>query len=212
MAAVRFSALFLLCAGCTEYGFASPGDDVPIVHPRHGPNVDDSTGDTGPIDTGSPPEDTSSPPEDTEPAPDACYEPEDGYAENPAARILTDDAATPITVTYVYSDTDYDDELWIDSPTSRQLVRSWADSPGLQYSLGPWGEGTELVFGLQVNDTGDHWQSGPGSRNSDGVVHGAVTYEGSCSWLVGFEDLNGGGDRDYNDVVFRVQGMLRQES
>ena len=70
---------------------------------------------------------------------------------------------------------------------------------------------TELMFGILVNNTGDHFYQGPGSRNADGVEHIAITYEGGCSWLIGFEDLWGGGDRDFNDVVLRVQGMLRQE-
>jgi hypothetical protein len=70
--------------------------------------------------------------------------------------------------------------------------------------------GTELVFATQVVTTGDHWQSGPGTRNRDGVVHGAATYEGGCAWLIGFEDLDGGGDLDYNDIVMEVSGMLQQ--
>jgi hypothetical protein len=41
-------------------------------------------------------------------------------------------------------------------------------------------------------------------------VHVSLTYEGGCSWLIGFEDLRGGGDLDFNDVVLRVEGLLRQ--
>lgn len=84
-------------------------------------------------------------------------------------------------------------------------------APGTTFDLGAFGPGTELVFGIEVTTTGDHWKSGPAARNADGVVHVAPTYEGNCSWLVGFEDLYGGGDLDFNDVVMRVQGMLRQE-
>lgn len=199
--------LILGCLACSDYEFASPTDPAPRHSPRGGHDADDGVGDsadeddTGEVvtafDTGLPE--------------DGCYEPEDGYEANAAARIVTDDSTTPIVITYVYSDTAYSDELWLDSPTSGLLAQSWVDTAGIEYTVGPWAEGTELVFGLAVNTTGDHWQSGPAGRNADGVIHGAATFEGECTWLLGFEDLYGGGDRDYNDLVFRVQGRLRQE-
>ena len=218
MTTVRLPAFALLLAACSDYEFAKPnssnldsGDDPETGEARqHDWTPDTGLADTALPDTGTP-ADTGSPPADSSPPPDACYEPEDGYEENPAARILTDDGTTPVTVTFVYSDTSYNDELWLDSPSSAQLARSWADSPGLSYTLGPYAKGTEVVFGLEVQNTGDHWENGHSSRNADHVVHGAITYEGNCSWLIGFEDLYGGGDEDYNDLVFRVQGMLRQE-
>lgn len=198
--------LAALLSACTDYDFhggtiAKPGDSA----------------DTGRVDTGvwPPPQDSDSAPPDTDTGPpdtssDVCYEPEDGYATNPAARIYTTDATTPVTLTFVSSDTDYSDELWIDSPESAMLATGDSSAPGTAMTLGPFAAGTELVFATQVENTGDHWQSGPGERNSDGVVHGAATYEGGCSWLIGFEDLNGGGDLDYNDIVMRVSGMLQQ--
>jgi hypothetical protein len=142
---------------------------------------------------------------------DACYEPEDGYEQNPAALIVTDDGSTPVTVTFVSSSTAYTNDLVLDAPQWAYLVAAYADPPGTSLSLGPFPTDTELIFGIDVQDTGLHWQSGPAFRNSDGVVHVAVTYEGDCSWLIGFEDLEGGGDLDFNDVVLRVSGILRQE-
>ncbi len=201
------SALFFACVACSEYEFASPSETGPRRPPHEGRGGDTELADTGGDNAGGEVE----VPGDTGLPADGCFEPEDGYDLNPAARIVTDDSATPIVITYVYSDTAYQDELWIDSPESGRLAQSWVDGPGLQYTVGPWAAGTEVVFGLQVQTTGDHWQSGPGSRNADGVVHGAATFEGDCTWLLGFEDLYGGGDRDYNDLVFRVHGRLRQE-
>ncbi len=142
---------------------------------------------------------------------DVCFEPEDGYDENPAALLVVTDGSEPITVTFVLSDTAYQDALVLDAPQQIPLVQAWSDAVGTALTLGPYPAETELVFGVDVQNTGLHWQSGPGSRNSDGVVHVAVTYEGDCSWLIGFEDLEGGGDLDFNDVVLRVQGPLRQD-
>ena len=52
---------------------------------------------------------------------------------------------------------------------------------------------------------------GPGSRNLDGIEHVSVDYaEGSSSDLatLGFEDLFGGGDFDYNDAMFKLEGGI----
>lgn len=192
----------LILLACTDYGFNNAD--------LHGPGEKRDTGPTAFEDEDSPPVDTGPPPADTNPPEDGCYEPESGYDTNPAARLFTTDATTPVTVTFYLSDTDYDDDLYLDAPATVWLGASHLTPPGTVTSLGPYPVDTELIFGLQVANTGDHWQSGPGARNGDGVIHVAVTYEGGCSWLIGFEDLYGGGDLDYNDVVLRVQGMLRQ--
>lgn len=205
--------LLPLLVGCSDYGFSKPGggagaDPGDTADDWPGGGADDSTpGDDS--DTATPPE--SGDPPDTSGTPDTCYEPEDGYALNPAARLVTLDSTSRITFTFLSSSTDYDDELWMDGPETTLIARGWTDPPGTTWSVGPYAAGTEIVLGLQVMDTGDHWQSGPGSRNADGVVHGAATYEGGCAWVFGFEDLNGGGDLDYNDIIMRVEGMLMQQ-
>ncbi len=189
---------------CTDYGFSTSADKELL-----GDEADTAafTADSGGIDD----DDDEGNGEVTEEGEDACYEPEDGYAQNPAARVVTAAASQPITVTFLGSDSGYDDELWIHSPISDHLFDAWSETPGATAILGPYEEGTELLFAAYVHNTGDTWYTGPASRNGDGVVHGATTYEGNCSWIVGFEDLPGGGDLDFNDVIFRVQGPLRQE-
>ncbi|MBA4177068.1 MAG: hypothetical protein C0505_10990 [Leptothrix sp. (in: Bacteria)] len=70
--------------------------------------------------------------------------------------------------------------------------------------------GDEMVFGILVTNTGDVFKMGPGSRNADGLIHAAVDATARAGWLrVGFEDLFGGGDRDYDDNVFDFRGGLR---
>jgi hypothetical protein len=200
--------LYLLLTGCSQYAF-NKSDEHPGTDTSSSglfPSGDDSE---EPED--SPPESKESQPNESQPGEDTCYEPEDGYTQNPAARIFTTDGSTAVTVTFVGSDTGYQDTLVLDAPESRHLVNAWSDAIGTVLSLGPYGTDTELIFGIDVTNTGDHWQSGPSSRNWDGVTHVAVTYEGNCSWLIGFEDLAGGGDLDFNDVILRVQGMLKQD-
>jgi len=80
---------------------------------------------------------------------------------------------------------------------------------GTHVTLGPFPAGQELVFGIHVED-GHTYLMGPASRNPDNVVHANVTEVVSVerTFDVGFEDLFGGGDRDYNDNVFRFTGNL----
>lgn len=68
--------------------------------------------------------------------------------------------------------------------------------------------GDELVFGIFVTDTSDTFLMGPGSRNADGLEHAAVDALGGGVFIVGFEDLFGGGDLDYDDNVFRFEGGI----
>lgn len=69
--------------------------------------------------------------------------------------------------------------------------------------------GDELVFGIYVQNTGDTFLMGPGSRNADGLIHAAINDLGGGVLRVGFEDLRGGGDLDYDDNVFDFRGGVR---
>ncbi len=79
-------------------------------------------------------------------------------------------------------------------------------------SLGNFDAGTELVFRLFVRNTGLNFFSGDPSRNIDGLPHAlAVTtllQNGSYLTTVGFEDLRGGGDQDYNDFMFSLTNVV----
>lgn len=70
--------------------------------------------------------------------------------------------------------------------------------------------GDELVFGIEVPDSFTSiFRLGPGSRNADGLQHGAIDSLGGGAFVVGFEDLRGGGDLDYDDNLFRFEGGVR---
>lgn len=76
------------------------------------------------------------------------------------------------------------------------------------YGIAP---GSELIFGVLVLNTGDTFKMGPGGRNPDGVEHVLVDYaegDGGDVALLGFEDLFGGGDHDYNDANFEILGGI----
>ncbi|MDN5375928.1 MAG: hypothetical protein PWQ39_968 [Thermacetogenium sp.] len=95
--------------------------------------------------------------------------------------------------------------MW--SPERRDIGYGHSLTPGTVIDLGRYPAGTELIFFIYNSREGT-WFTGPGERNSDGQVHAVVTEMGFQTWEVGFEDLRGGGDRDFDDVVFIIRGDL----
>lgn len=88
------------------------------------------------------------------------------------------------------------------------IFNNHANTVGDTFNLGSFAIGTELLFRLHVNDTGDDFFTGPGSRNPDGSIHARVQASGLPSpefelgeVLVSFEDLLDG-PFDFNDLGF----------
>ena len=68
--------------------------------------------------------------------------------------------------------------------------------------------GEELVFKLFNLNTGYSYITGDASSNIDNFAHASVVYNYvNGKALVGFEDLYGGGDKDYNDFQFLVSNV-----
>ena len=85
---------------------------------------------------------------------------------------------------------------------------------GDMVGLGTIAAGTNLDFWLGANAYGREdyktWY-GDTSKNSDGIQH-LMAYEYENYLVLAWEDIGGGGDKDYNDVVFAVdvgEGNLR---
>jgi len=118
-----------------------------------------------------------------------------------------------VTATYLGSDAGYFNSLYLDAPgaPARFLFSKWSPV-GLTSTidLGWFVAGTELTFRLDVWNTGKQFFTGAGLVNPDGLPHAlAVTRFDAGLFLtdVGFEDLFGGGDRDYNDFMFRLTNV-----
>lgn len=78
---------------------------------------------------------------------------------------------------------------------------------GTSFNFGPVSAGDSLVFKIRVSNTGDYFYS-QRSLNADGITHVfASAYAGGDDGIpagiyVGFEDIYGGGDLDYDDLKF----------
>jgi hypothetical protein len=99
------------------------------------------------------------------------------------------------------------------------IFNNHVSAPGSTVNLGSFAPGTELVFGIFVQNTSEMFYMGAGSRNPDGIAHAAVDNGLAPQFPdygapipagfvgVGFEDLFGGGDLDYDDLGFAFSNV-----
>jgi hypothetical protein len=115
-----------------------------------------------------------------------------------------------VTATFLGSDAGYTNLLFLHSPdpadntTGATLIfNNQATLIGTTFDLGYFTAGTELIFRIDVTNTGDQFFNGTASRNADNVFHAVVdTAYAPNQTYVGFEDIYGGGDQDYNDINY----------
>lgn len=111
-----------------------------------------------------------------------------------------------VTVEILPADANDTSELRLCSPGPELLIATNRDV-GRVVTIGPFPGGTELVFCIVNLNHGWKFFMGPASRNPDGIEHAIVDLTGPGVAIVGFEDVLGGFDRDFNDNVFRFTGV-----
>jgi len=134
-----------------------------------------------------------------------------------------------VTLTYLgHSSSSIPDSLYLETPSNGlgMLFNSQTTLVGTTFNLGTFTQGTELVFRLYAEDTTTtttttpgpggtmtttttttptprNYYTGPASRNPDGIAHAIVDDQYALNTTyVGFEDIFGGGDLDYDDLKF----------
>jgi hypothetical protein len=127
-----------------------------------------------------------------------------------------------VTVTFLGpTGASYDEHLFVSTPTiasgpaaaGAHFFDDHATANGVTVDLGVIPNGTEIVFGLFVDTTGDTFFDGPAGRNPDNFVHAFMVNnypDVPNSTYVGFEDLNGLGFSDWNyvDEVFAFTNTI----
>jgi hypothetical protein len=101
----------------------------------------------------------------------------------------------------------YTSQLFLLRPDGTRNKLALNTEVGKHLTVGPFPAGKELVFGIMF-DNGQTFWIGPASRNPDQIAHAKVTETGVRTFVVGFEDVFDGGDRDYDDNVFQFTGNL----
>jgi len=104
-----------------------------------------------------------------------------------------------VMATYEGNSAAYSDDLLLNGSL---IFNNHATPVGTTIDLGSFTPGTELIFQLYVNNTGDSFYTGPASRNPDSHTHARV----QADWLPGttlvsFEDLYNG-PFNFNDLSF----------
>lgn len=112
-----------------------------------------------------------------------------------------------VSVTFLSSDASYVSDLFI-TGQSDKIFNNKSTFFGQTFDLGNFAANTAITFSLLVNTTGYQFYSGLASSNSDNVVHAAIHNLGNNVVAIGFEDMLGGGDKDYNDVMFTVTNAV----
>lgn len=117
-------------------------------------------------------------------------------------------ATGKVEATFLGHTAAYSNDLYFstDSVNWSFIFNNHNDAVGKTVSLGNFSAGDELFFKIHVNNTGDNFFSGSSSNNADGLIH-VVSETTGTNTYVGFEDLYGGGDRDYDDVRYSFNNI-----
>jgi hypothetical protein len=116
-----------------------------------------------------------------------------------------------VVLTFLSKTAAYSNDLFLEGSPESILNNQTAQS-GQQFSLGSFQAGTELVFKIFVNDIGRTFFNGIATNNPDNVLHAAYSARFGKPLIVGFEDLYGGGDRDFDDLVFSLSNVVIGET
>jgi hypothetical protein len=116
-----------------------------------------------------------------------------------------------IVATFFNGSAGYNSSLYLNQPTEIFIGQQNHTPDGTQTSLGTFPKGQKLVFSLYVPESNHTWYSGPASGNSDGIIHARIIEADTNLWYGGFEDLESGGDNDFDDVCFTIEGEISTE-
>ena len=123
----------------------------------------------------------------------------------PAAKLVVLDGVANISTKFVGGDAGYSSVASLSSPGVGVVLGTGnVTAVETEYELEEFQAGSELVFSIYVNNTGHRFFSGPANRNPDGEVHATMIDNNDGTFTIGFEDLYGGGDLDFNDINFIV--------
>jgi len=114
-----------------------------------------------------------------------------------------------VIATFTGSDSAFDNLLLLASPANNLgvIFEGHVTPSGTTLDLGAFNAGTELIFAIN-NQSGGIFFTGPANRNPDNVAHAIVDDQfAPGQTFVGFEDLPGGGDRDFNDMEFTLSNV-----
>ena len=94
----------------------------------------------------------------------------------------------------------FNDEFVWDTTAPGRSFFCRDEEQGDTISLGTYTDATVLDFSLRTPSR-DLWVTGAGTYNPDGLAHARLEQTDEYTVRLGFEDLAGGGDLDYDDCL-----------
>jgi DNA-binding XRE family transcriptional regulator len=113
--------------------------------------------------------------------------------------------ATEVVVDIQNSDSGYNNKIYWSADNWNTRNYLGVGNQTASISLGKFKSGTKIEFGID-NGNGDFFKTGSAGLNSDGFQHARVQSD-SAGMQIGFEDLRGGGDQDFNDAIVSVRNL-----
>jgi hypothetical protein len=118
--------------------------------------------------------------------------------------------AGDVVVDIQNSDSGYDNKIYWSADNWKTRNFLGVDNQTASINLGKFTAGTKIDFGID-NGNGDFFKTGSAGVNSDGFQHARVQSDAAAT-KIGFEDLRGGGDQDFNDAILSVRSLPKQQS
>jgi hypothetical protein len=103
------------------------------------------------------------------------------------------------------SDSGYDNKIYYSTDNFKTKQYIGVDNQTGSVDLGTFKPGTTIQFGID-NGQGQFFKAGPAASNTDNFQH-SKSAQTSSGVQIGFEDLNGGGDQDFNDAIINVRNV-----
>jgi hypothetical protein len=128
--------------------------------------------------------------------------------ENYTGSFVVTDPKKEVQVSDILKDAGYSNELY--AVIEDQEIFLFESGSDEIVNLGLFPVGTVINFKLAVLTTGYDYYTGVPENNPDGVDHCTI-HGNNGIWTFGFEDMYNGGDKDYNDCVFMVTGVVPTE-
>jgi hypothetical protein len=130
----------------------------------------------------------------------------EGYSPTQSSDKLYVATAGEVILTFLSKEAGYSNDLFLQGRDSLILNNQTA-VPNTQINLGAFAANTLLTFKMTVTNTGFSFFTGDASSNPDNFIHASYDNKFGQPLVVGFEDLLGGGDKDYNDLVFSLSNV-----
>lgn len=111
-----------------------------------------------------------------------------------------------VMLTFISKEAAHSSDLFL-TGSSNVILNNQNTNPGQTFNLGSFVAGTKIAFEIFNKTDGFSFFTGLPSGNADNTLHAFFKLISEDTIQIGFEDLWGGGDKDYDDVVFKITNV-----